>query len=215
MRKLFVRKNIPNFLTLFRIALAIVVFILVSYDWGPVVYKIYWFNNGNGNKHEYNDFYLSALLAAIFFSLASITDFLDGYLARKYKWVSSFGKLWDPIADKILVNGVVIFLACQRVIPDWIAVVLVCRDIIVDAVRMIGLEQGKIISANIYGKIKTMALMVGLAFILFVSFVPEPQSLSGTPILKWYLLQNGLMVLATLMSVISGFIYLHKFFKTK
>jgi CDP-diacylglycerol--glycerol-3-phosphate 3-phosphatidyltransferase len=145
----------------------------------------------------------------IFFVLASLTDFLDGYLARKNNQVTDLGKFLDPVADKLLVNSMVIFLIVpasyaegQMKFNIWCAIILVARDIVVDALRFIAAQKGVVIAANIFGKAKTVLQMVAVALVL----------LNGWPFIyfdaSWSVRIADIFVyLCTAVSLISGIIY--------
>ena len=150
----------------------------------------------------------------IFFVLASFTDFLDGYLARKNNQVTNLGKFLDPVADKLLVNSMVIFLIVpqgytannQMSFSLWCAILLVARDIVVDALRFIAAQKGVVISANIFGKAKTVLEMVAVSLVL----------LNGWPFIyfdaSWPVrIADVFVYLCTLASVISGVIYVVKY----
>lgn len=151
--------NLPNKITMFRLAcvIAIVTLILIPFE-GPMI--------------EFLHISLKYLIVFILFVLASISDFLDGYIARKYNMVTNFGKFMDPIADKLLVNSLFILLVNNGpiAIPVIIPVVMVSRDTIVDVMRLLAVEQGKVVAANIFGKIKTVAQMIALIFVLLNDF---------------------------------------------
>ena len=149
----------------------------------------------------------------IFFIIASFTDYLDGHLARKNNQVTDLGKFLDPVADKLLINSMVIFLIVpasytrnnQMDFSIWCAIILVARDIVVDALRSISASKGIVIPANIYGKMKTVLEMIAISFVL----------LNGWPFvyfdLNWPVRIADIFVyLATLMSVISGAIYVYR-----
>jgi len=110
------------------------------------------------------------IVALLVFLAASISDFLDGYLARKWNMVSNFGKLMDPLADKMLVCSALVALTYRQELAAWVVVVIVCREFWVTALRQLALEQGqKVIAASNWGKIKTVlqiimliALMAGM-----------------------------------------------------
>ena len=153
----------------------------------------------------------------IFFVFACYTDHLDGYLARKNNQVTDLGKFLDPVADKLLINSLVIFLIAPSIfapyIPGslnqvgfsmWCALLLVARDIVVDALRFIAASRGKVIAANIFGKLKTVLEMVAIGAVLLNGFpfryfdASWPQGLH---------IVDFIVYLATLASVISGVIY--------
>ena len=100
------------------------------------------------------------------FAFASFTDFLDGYLARKYRWITVFGKFIDPVADKLLVLSTLILLSWLHLFPAWIVVLILARDLSVDGLRMIAVSNGKVIAAGPLGKIKTASQMIMILFLL-------------------------------------------------
>ncbi|MCK5542934.1 MAG: CDP-diacylglycerol--glycerol-3-phosphate 3-phosphatidyltransferase [Desulfobacterales bacterium] len=122
----------PNFLTLLRIFAVPVLILFLLFD----------------NK-------VTTFLAALVFSIASITDYLDGYLARKYNLVSSLGKMLDPLADKLLISSVFIMLVSLDFMPAWIACIIIGREIAVTGLRSILVEHGEDVAASKLGKYKT------------------------------------------------------------
>ena len=156
------------------------------------------------------------LIIFIFFVLASFTDYLDGHLARKNNQVTDLGKFLDPVADKLLINSLVIFLIAPSIfapyIPRdlnqigfnmWCAIILVARDIVVDALRFIAASKGKVIAANIFGKLKTVLEMVAIGVVLLNGF-PFGYFDSGWGAFR---IANILVYLATAASLVSGIIY--------
>ena len=125
--------NLPNVLTLLRILLV------------PVLVVALLDGTSNGD-----------LLAAIVFALASATDAMDGYLARSRNAITTFGKLMDPIADKLLIIAALVALVSQGRLPGWIAMVIIARELTVTITRMQATQQGVIIAANWWGKAKTI-----------------------------------------------------------
>ena len=155
----------------------------------------------------------------IFFLLASFTDYLDGHLARKNNQVTDLGKFLDPVADKLLINSIVIFLVAPSVfahyVPEglqqvsfniWCAILLVARDIVVDALRFIAASKGKVIAANIFGKLKTVFEMVAISAVLLNDFPFRyfDQKIPGLQV------SDFLVYIATAMSLVSGFIYVYQ-----
>lgn len=136
------KMNIPNKLTIVRIALVPVFVVLMA-----LTYLADWIK----------------YVALGVYVLASLTDYLDGYLARKKGIVTNFGKLMDPLADKILVAAGFIMIVGNGTIPAWMAVIVVGRDFILNTIRMFGKENGETISAGVYGKIKTATQMLGVS----------------------------------------------------
>lgn len=139
------KENIPNALTLARIVV-IPVFILLLSVW----------NNFAGH-----------VLAAILFAIASATDYLDGYLARKWQVVTNFGKFADPMADKILVMTAFIMLVEVGFAPAWVVAVIICRELAVTGLRLLLVENGGVVlPAAMPGKIKTFSQMFAIIFLL-------------------------------------------------
>ena len=143
------------------------------------------------------------LIVLILFILASFSDFLDGYIARKYNMVTNYGKFMDPIADKLLVNSLFILLTQYGPlkIPAIIPLVMVARDIIVDVMRMLAMEQGKVVAANIFGKMKTVTQMVALIFVLLNDW---PFSLLNLN----FSISIIICYIAMAISLLSGIIYI-------
>lgn len=104
----------------------------------------------------------SALLALAVFVIASVTDFLDGYVARHYNQVTTFGKFMDPLADKILVITAMIWFSSVGLLPVWALVIVVAREFAVSGLRLIAVDNGRVIAAAWSGKVKTFSTMVCL-----------------------------------------------------
>ena len=151
----------------------------------------------------------SGLVAAIIFALASITDFVDGRLARARGTVSRLGVFLDLAADKVLVAGVLIALVELQAVPTWIAATIVIREFVVQAVRQLAASEDVVISARRLGKAKTVATLVGIFVVILAR-----DALTGGPLAGLgadaLLPATGfwLMVLATAMTVVSGLDYL-------
>ena len=151
----------------------------------------------------------------IFFILASFTDYLDGHLARKNNQVTNLGKFLDPVADKLLINSMVIFLIAPSIFAKyatgqvlsfnmWCAIILVVRDIVVDALRFIAAQKKVVIAANIFGKMKTVFEMVAISFVLLNGF-PFNYFDASWPI--GLHISDFIVYLTTAMSFVSGVIY--------
>lgn len=138
--------NLPNKLTVFRMVL-IVPFVLLLlggfHQWG-------WFTALFGGIMEYVDY-----IALAIFIIASLTDLLDGKIARKYNLVTNFGKFMDPLADKLLVCAALICLVEMERIPAWIVILIISREFIISGFRLIASDKGVVIAANYWGKFKT------------------------------------------------------------
>ena len=141
---------------------------------------------------------LKYIIVGILFIIASFTDFLDGYVARKYNLVTDFGKMIDAISDKLLTNSVLILLACEGKVSSVIAVVIVMRDIVVDSVKMVIGNKGHAVGAIYLAKVKTATLMVGLVLTLFFNLPFELISLR---------VSDFLLAIAAILSVITGVKY--------
>ena len=181
--------NLPNKITIGRIILSIIMIVLLMVPWHDLnVFFPEYLVNGEIISLKY-------IIAGIIFIIASLTDFVDGYIARSRNMVTDFGKVADAIADKILVNGLLIILAYDRIIPVLIPVVIITRDIIVDSCKMISGNKGKVVAASFLGKAKTMCMMIGLALTLFNNI---PFTFINVPV------ASLLLIIATILSVASG-----------
>jgi CDP-diacylglycerol--glycerol-3-phosphate 3-phosphatidyltransferase len=141
---------------------------------------------------------LNYIIAGVIFIIASLTDFLDGYLARKNNQVTDLGKMLDAIADKVLVNPVLIVLAAQHFIPAIIPVIYVTRDIAVDAIKMQAASKGKVQAAIKTGKYKTAFMMIGICLVFFYNIPFEFINIR---------VDLGLLILACVLSVVSAIEY--------
>lgn len=143
--------NLPNKLTIFRMFL-IVPFVLLLlggfYGWG-------WFRAIFGDIMEYVDY-----IALFIFIVASLTDLIDGKIARKYNLVTNFGKFMDPLADKLLVCAALIALVEMGRIPSWVVIIIISREFIISGFRLIASDNGVVIAASYWGKFKTTFQMV-------------------------------------------------------
>ena len=185
--------NLPNKITVARIFVSVAVLVMLLFPWSQVgvefpVYTI----DGNIIVD------LKIVIAGVLFVLGSFSDFLDGHIARSRNIVTDFGKVMDSIADKILVNGVLIILANEGMISIIVPVVIITRDIVVDSCKMISGNKGKVVAASIMGKLKTICMMVGLSLVMFYNL---PFEMIGIPV------ANVLVIIATILSVISGIQY--------
>ena len=138
------------------------------------------------------------IICGCLFLLASVTDFIDGHIARKYNLVTDFGKVMDAVADKILVNGVLIALACNGFISVIIPVVIVSRDIFVDSIKMVVGNKVGAVGASKTGKIKTVFMKTGVTLMLFYNLPFEIWGLKVADLL---------IMIATVLSVVSGVEY--------
>ena len=190
--------NLPNKLTISRIVMSFIVIIVLL--GGSYTYSIFGFELPKLFINEAIVVDTKYIIAGIIFILASITDFLDGYIARKYNLVTDFGKLVDAIADKVLVDSVLIILASQGRLHPIIPVIVVIRDIVVDSIKMLAASKGKVVAAIKSGKVKTACLMVGIVLTLF----------NNLPFELWNIdIATFLLLVATVLSIISGIQYIN------
>ena len=153
--------NLPNKITVTRLFLTLVIIVMLVIPYSSLGINVMTFDVG-GVKVE-----LTYIIAGVIFIIASLTDFLDGYLARKYNLVTDLGKMLDAIADKVLVNPILVILACNNFIPAIIPVIYITRDIIVDALKMQAASKGHVVAAIKSGKLKTASMMIGICLVFF------------------------------------------------
>ncbi|MDR0424274.1 MAG: CDP-diacylglycerol--glycerol-3-phosphate 3-phosphatidyltransferase [Clostridiales Family XIII bacterium] len=174
-------KNLPNQLTMLRIAL-VPVFIVVLMS-----------------GHYYS--------SAAIFAAASITDALDGYIARKYDLISNFGKLMDPLADKLLVVSALVCLVELGDIPAWIVIVILAREFAITGLRSVAASSGAVIAAGFSGKLKTVFQMIAIIALLLKN---QPFEMAGVPF------AYAMLMAALVLTIYSGAEYIVKnrqFFK--
>jgi len=179
-------------------------------------------------------FFIPALLAdtmvysyvsILLFSIAAISDFFDGYLARKYGLISNFGKVMDPLADKILILSALVCFVQLRIVPSWMVVILIGREFLVSGIRIMVAEEGEIIMASNWGKAKTVVEITAVTTTLiliaanhtinYLGLSRQDMIIKGEPLTEFVLLTvipYGLMFIAAALSLISGLEY---FFKNK
>lgn len=186
--------NLPTKLTILRLILALLLIVLLVFPFYTVGINFpVWNISGISSPIE-----LQYIIAGVIFVLASFTDFLDGYLARKNNQVTDTGKMLDAIADKALVNSVLIILACHNFINVIIPVVIVLRDIIVNAIKMEAAGKGHVVAAIGSGKLKTACLMVGTTLAFFYNLPFEFIGIRVTDVLLY---------LSCILSIISAIQY--------
>ena len=153
------KMNLANKLTIFRILLV------------PVIMLIPIIDNLVGIPGEFLEISTAFWIMNIIFIVASITDKLDGYIARSRNQVTTFGKFLDPLADKILVLSALVILVEYGKIPSWIPIIVLAREFIVSGYRLIAVEKGgKVIAASIWGKLKTVTQMISIILIFIDKF---------------------------------------------
>ena len=173
--------NLPNKLTLFRVILIpfFVFFLLAPYF------------EGYGNY-----------VAVVIFIIASITDFLDGKIARKYNLVTNFGKFMDPLADKLLVSSALISLIALNKIPAWIVIVIIAREFIISGFRLVAADNGVVIAASYWGKFKTTFQMIMIILLIL-----------DLPFAYMDIVNNIVVYVALILTVISLVDYIFKNYK--
>ena len=187
--------NLPNKLTIFRIILVPIMVII------PFL----------GITGTISGIPISWIIIDLIFILASITDKLDGYLARKNNQITTFGKFLDPLADKILVLSALVILVEYGKIPSWIPIIVLAREFIVSGYRLIAVEKGgKVISASIWGKLKTVTQMIAI-ILAFVDLNPFGECFLGTlqgGDLILNIIVTGMMIIQTIATIFSGLDYM-------
>ena len=183
--------NVPNLLTIARIIITPIFLAVILMDTLP---------------HRF-------LIACIVFSIASITDAIDGHLARKNNQITNFGKFLDPIADKILTTSALLAFMSVGLCNIWIVMLVLTREFAIASVRMIAATNGVVIPANIWGKIKTVSQMVFTILIMLLGETWEILSNTNKVLFEKLpdlsLISNGLLWITAILTIISGVIYLN------
>lgn len=202
------KMNLPNKLTILRLILFLpLLAFFIAYKMVQNYIENYYKIAGRS--------ILSGIL--LIFLGAMITDYFDGKIARKYNMITSFGKLWDPLADKIIVTSTLIFLAAFEFIPLWIVIVFVVRDLIVDGSRVMMAEKKIGVEASIWGKMKTLfqtfAILVVLIIAISFEYPVELVAKYGLTLVQSdaciYAI-NTLTIVALFFSIYSGILYVKK-----
>ena len=203
--------NLPNKLTILRIVMVplILVFILpISFISDDSAWNLF-----------INDY--GMIIAFVLFGIASLTDYIDGQIARKRGIVTNIGKFLDPIADKILVASVLIALVQLNKINTWIAVIIIGREFIVTAIRLLAADKGIMIAANNLGKVKTVVQIIAVLSIIIksqlsitLSYMAKETSViqillsKSLPYIE--LTTNIILIITVVITVLSGYDYLKK-----
>ena len=185
--------NKANKITMVRIVLSVIIMFILLFPFYQLGITVPTFLVGNNVVVD-----IRYVIAGVIFIIASITDFLDGYIARKENIVTDFGKTIDAISDKLLTNPLLIIFACNNMISPVIPVVIIARDIIVDSLKMVIGNKSSAVGAIYVAKVKTATLMVGIALTLFYNL---PFELIDVRI------SDFLLVVAAVLSVVSGIKY--------
>ena len=152
---------------------------------------------------------LRSFIAALLYLVTATTDFLDGYLARKYGQVSVLGKFLDPLADKLAVTAVLVFMVALGRVPAWIVVVMIARDLAVNGLRSVASAEGLIISASEGGRVKTALQLVAILMLLI--HFRYPLLGMDVPPVDYHAAGMGVLYVSLAMSVLTGFDYLWRF----
>ncbi len=184
--------NLPNRLSLVRICLVPLIVLIYLFPYAKFGIEV------AELQFDFVALRITNIIVLILFILASVTDFLDGYIARKHSLITSFGKFVDPIADKLLVNTMFILFAASGTVPVLPVLIMIWRDTIVDGLRMNASEKGIVVAAGYMGKVKTVAQMMTIIVLLLNNL---PFELARFPMGEW------LLWFSMCVSVISGISY--------
>ncbi|MDD2591200.1 MAG: CDP-diacylglycerol--glycerol-3-phosphate 3-phosphatidyltransferase [Erysipelotrichaceae bacterium] len=184
--------NLPNKLSLLRITIVPMIVLIMIFPYAQFGIDMGYIAIG------FVILPIKNIIVLILFAIASFTDFLDGSIARKYNMITSFGKFIDPIADKLLVNTMFIMLAVNGIVPVVGVLLMIWRDTIVDAIRMMVSAKGKVMAAGPLGKLKTVLQMVAIIVILLNNLPFELYRLAVADFIFWF---------ATFISILSGLSY--------
>ena len=177
--------NLPNKLTIFRIILAFICIGLIL-----------------------KNTLTSIILALVVFGLASLTDFFDGYIARKYNLISDFGKILDPIADKVLILGVFFSFFCLGIVNFWMVILIAIREILLTVIRLFNLKKGLVQDAKNIGKYKTVSQIAGILIIFLIIILLKSMPSNEIVIYLFNKFIPVLMLYIVGITVFSGIIYL-------
>ena len=186
--------NLPTKITVTRLGLTVIIILLLCVPFSA--FGIHF------PKYDINGIVVEIqyIIAGVIFIIASVTDFLDGYLARKYNMVTDTGKMLDAIADKVLVSPILILLAANGFVPVIIPVIYITRDIVVDAIKMQAASKGKVVGAIKSGKYKTATMMVGTTLVFFYNMPFEFINIR---------VDLFLLYLACILAIVSAVEYFH------
>lgn len=167
--------NLPNKLTILRVVMIpVFMFFLMTDHW-----------------------YLSGIV----FIAASLTDALDGHIARKYKLITNFGKIMDPLADKLLVTAALLCLCELGTVAAWMVFLILAREFLISGLRAVAASQGIVIAASVWGKLKTISQMLAIILILFRNWPFRMLDFPGDMVVLW---------IAVILTVVSGIDYIIK-----
>ena len=186
--------NLPNKITLFRTILIPVFILFLLVDMGGSISIL----GGSISILGGRDISLNIFIAALIFIFASFTDFIDGYLARKYNLVTNMGKFLDPLADKLLVGSAFIVMVELGLMHSWMVVVVIAREFAVTGLRLLAVEKGEVIPAGILGKLKTISQLIAIILILLGNPIFNTMGFKLDYILLW---------ISVILTILSGIEY--------
>lgn len=199
--------NTPNRITITRFVFALVIVIIYCLSFLPQATYF-------APKLGTTNFTWIDLVCAFLFILASITDAIDGHIARSHNLITNFGKFMDPLADKFLVDSALVLLTTKMTTDGnfylfpLITVLFIGRDLAVDGLRMVATSQNRVLAANIFGKIKTVLQMIVIPIIFLNGFPFNYFDLHGLGNFQYtYIITNCLGLIALIASLVSGVIY--------
>ncbi|MBQ8067070.1 MAG: CDP-diacylglycerol--glycerol-3-phosphate 3-phosphatidyltransferase [Solobacterium sp.] len=172
--------NLPNRLTLFRIILIPLMVLVYLFPYAQFGIELQTFSVGAVRLSAVN------VICLAIYAVAALTDYLDGQIARSRNLQTTFGKFADPIADKMLTSTMFILFASRGIISAVPVIIMVCRDIVVDGCRMIAAANGKVVAAQMLGKVKTVSQMITIALILLNNLPFELWQLPISDVLLWF-----------------------------
>ena len=186
------KMNLPNKLTIFRVILIVPFIILLLGG------QAGWFGDNT---------FVTDMIALAIFIIASLTDLIDGKIARKYNLITDFGKFMDPLADKLLVCSAMIALIEMNRIPSWVVIIIIAREFMVSGLRLLAAEEGVVIAAGIWGKLKTAFTMVTIVGVMAYLSLAYDFGLAVPDFVRTWIL-GGLIWISTILTIISGLVYL-------
>ena len=192
--------NLPNVLTVTRIVVIFVSLALASFGKVP----------GGAAPGSGDCAMVMRYIAYALAILAGITDHIDGFLARKWNQITEFGALMDPLADKIFVTAAMVILVDYQLLPAWIAAVVISREFLVTGLRLVAIRRGRVISADRWGKLKTVIQMVMLLFggLIWINLLPMGKTLFGSVSVAW--IWRVLLWIVVVITIGSGCGYFYK-----
>lgn len=200
------KRNIPNIITILRIiVLAVILVLLLVMLYDSKNHQLLYQFTILSIRFRINQWLFAS---GILFLICSGSDWLDGYLARKWMVVSDFGKIMDPIADKILVNCVLMVLSVyHQLVPLWIVLLFVIRDILVDGVRMFLVRQNIVLPATWSGKCKTFLQMIGICLVMLVFSGAMVDYVNADQLWFYYFVQNFCFLISLGLAFYSCAVY--------